>query len=246
MFKLTSDQINELCFLAFSSDREIRSDLSLGFIKDENDYTSNFTGALRRNINCYSTNNIQATSYNLPKSIEQKTGSDATIIIQSNGYSKILFFEAKWPRMKISGYKWDYKQTSSGLSHFSDQLDRQSKYSGHIAFFEMFYCEYPVGKQEHNMQPEGSTCVWHDNALKYKNSRLNPDSIWTQLDMENMFKNNSLSISDIIREVCLCTKGRLYKTSNANDLINEFSLSGDILVITYNDESSSNINLSNE
>jgi hypothetical protein len=236
VFRLTTEQIDDLCHLALMTDREIRSDLSIGFIKDENDYTSNFTGALRRNINCYSGYKIQATSYNLPKSIEQQTGSDATIIIQSNGFSKIVFFEAKWPRMKQVGYKWDYKQTSSGLSHFSDQLDRQSIHSGHIAFFEMLYCEYELGVSKHHMQPDGSTCIWHDDALTFKNNRASPDGIWSQSDIENMLKINSLTISDILREVCLCHKGRPYQTSNSNGLIEEMSLSGDILVITYNDQ----------
>ncbi|MBT43626.1 MAG: hypothetical protein CMF12_14035 [Idiomarina sp.] len=54
MFKLNPVQILELCHFTMISDREIRSDLSIGMISDENDYTSNFTGTLRRNINSYS------------------------------------------------------------------------------------------------------------------------------------------------------------------------------------------------
>jgi hypothetical protein len=236
MFKLTPNQIKELCYFAYISDREIRSDLSIGFIKDENDYTSNFTGALRRKINCYSKSNIEATSYNLPKNIEQQTGSDATIIIQSNGFSKIVFFEAKWPRMKQTGYRWDYKQTSTGLSHFSDQLDRQSNYSGHIAIFEMIYCEYGLGISKHQMQPEGSTCVWHDGALTFKNTRPKPDSKWSQSDLAAMFKTNNYSISQILHEVCICNKGQPYSTSNSMGLIEEMRLSGDILVITFDEQ----------
>jgi hypothetical protein len=44
-------QIDELCKFAYLADKEARSDLFRGFIRDENDYTSNFTGALRRIIN---------------------------------------------------------------------------------------------------------------------------------------------------------------------------------------------------
>ena len=69
-------------------------------------------------------------------------GCDAAIIICSNGQSKIAVFEAKWPRLATKNYQWDYYQTSKGLSHFSDQLERQKRYNGTLAVFEMFYCEF--------------------------------------------------------------------------------------------------------
>lgn len=89
MLNLTPAQIQDLAHLAYISDREIRSDLVIGMIKDEGDYTSNFSGALRRNINSYSKTGIKATSYALPPPIEQAVGCDATIIIQSNGCTKV-------------------------------------------------------------------------------------------------------------------------------------------------------------
>lgn len=52
MRSLEDPQLKELAHWAVLSDREgVRSDLAICAIKDENDYTSNFASALRRNIN---------------------------------------------------------------------------------------------------------------------------------------------------------------------------------------------------
>jgi hypothetical protein len=61
-------QLEELAHLALLSDREVRNDLAKGAIKDENDSTSNFTSALRRNINSCSQSGLSATSFLLQHS----------------------------------------------------------------------------------------------------------------------------------------------------------------------------------
>ena len=215
------------------SDREIRSDLSIGMISDENDYTSNFTGALRRNINSYSKTGIKAKSYTLPKNIEQTVGCDATIIIQSNGYSKIVMFEAKWPRISTPNHRWDYKQTSTGLSHFSDQLDRQSSYNSQFAIFEMIYCEYHFGKQPKYMQSDVSSCIWHDDAMRFKNTRSKPDSVWSQKDMISMLQSGNIEIAEIIYNVCKCNNGQPIPIRDAQGVIQEFRIAGEVLVISF-------------
>jgi len=217
------------------SDREIRSDLSIGMISDENDYTSNFTGTLRRNINSYSRTGIKAKSYTLPKNIEQTVGCDATIIIQSNGYSKVVMFEAKWPRISVPGTRWDYPQKSTGLSHFSDQLDRQSLYCPQFAIFEMIYCEYPFGKQPAYMQSNVSSCIWHDDAMKFKMNRTRQDSIWSQKDMISMLQNGNIKVSEIIDNVCKCNNGQPIPIHDALGIIQEFQIAGDVLVINFDD-----------
>ena len=135
MLKMSSSQIGELSRFAYLADKEIRSDLILGFIKNENDYTSNFTGNLRRIINSHSRTGLSATSLLLGSSEEQRLCCDATIPIQSNGNIKVVIFKAKWPRLASPGYRWDYPKTATGISHFSDQLDRQSKKIGMLAIF---------------------------------------------------------------------------------------------------------------
>lgn len=236
MLKLTPTQIQDLAHLAYISDREIRSDLVIGMIKDEDDYTSNFTGALRRNINCYSKTGIKATSYALPSAIEQAVGCDATIIIQANGYTKVALFEAKWPRFSKKYYAWDYNQTSKGLSHYSDQLDRQSLQASNFAIFEMFYCEYPFNTQPSHMQGEGSSCVWHHDAINYKNARANPDAIWIHADLDGLLQKGNLSIAEILIEVCSCNQGTPIAKGDASNTIQEFRMSGNILVLEFKDD----------
>src|SRR6185437_2725485 len=106
---------------SYYADKEARSDLIAGVIRDEDDYTSNFTGALRRNINSHSQTGLRATSYMLSTTEERRSGCDATIILSTNGMDKVALFEAKLPRLANGAGVWDYPQTSTGLSHFSDQ-----------------------------------------------------------------------------------------------------------------------------
>ena len=231
MLNLSRHQIMELSFLAFLSDREIRGDLSIGMIRDEDDYTSNFTGALRRSINSYARTGLRATSHLLPATVERSMGCDATIIVQSNGYTKAAVFEAKWPRMQAPKYSWDYKQTATGLSHFSDQLARQASYRGTFAIFEMFYCEFSFGSQPAFMNDFVSSCVWHDDAVSFNGLRPDSDKVWTQQDLENLLRRSNIDIAQVIQEFCSCDRGEPVRIDSAEGFIQEFGLTGNILVI---------------
>ncbi|MEX2410896.1 MAG: hypothetical protein WD607_05890 [Candidatus Paceibacterota bacterium] len=233
---LNSNQIFELSIYAFLSDKEIRSDLVTGFIKDENDYTSNFTGAFRRNINSYSKTGLNATSFMLPNQGEQETGCDATIIISNSIEAKIILFEAKWPRLSKSNSRWDYKQTASGLSHFSDQLDRQKNFNNLFAIFEIIYCEYPFFSEPNYMQPHGSSCIWHENALDFKNKRKTPNAIWNKNDMINLLKTGNNPIYEIMKDICECKYGDLIRMNKPEEIIEEFRLEGNVLAIEANND----------
>lgn len=246
MFKMSPAQINELSNFAILSDTEIRSDLSSGYIKNENDYTSNFTGAFRRNINSYTQTGLTATSMLLDSNHEQQMGCDATIIITSGGESKIAIFEAKWPRLSKAHYQWDYSQTSTGLSHYSDQLNRQKRHNDTLAIFEMFYCEFQFTKQPSYMKDRVSSCVWHDDAMLFKNNRPNPDDIWSQAELESMLQKGNLEIGSIIREICKCNKGRPIQMDNAESIAMEFRLPSNILHINIVEDHENIINESND
>jgi hypothetical protein len=235
VFKLSQPQINELRGFAYISDKEIRSDLCRNYIKTENDYTSNFTGALRRNINSYSRTGLQATSYLLEPRQERQMGCDAAIIICSNGQSKIAVFEAKWPRLSTNYYQWDHAQTSTGLSHFSDQLERQKCHNSNLAIFEMFYCEFLPFSQPDYMQNEVSSCVWHDKAMVFKSKRSNPDSIWDQGDLISMLKIENLDVGEIIERVCQCQAGTPIGMSDPEGIAQEFALPSNVLFIRANE-----------
>lgn len=232
MFTLPPIQISELCQFAHIADKEARSDLSGGYISSENDYTSNFTGAFRRIINANSQTGLVATSHLLQPLEERLTGCDATIIITCNGYYKVATFEAKYPRLAQTYYSWDYAQTSSGISHFSDQLERQKRFAGQHAIFEMFYCEMQFGKQPPHMQKETSSCVWHEDAVRYDNSRASPQKVWTRGDLENLLKRGNESIETIMKVICECTKGKPSQCfGSIPEIAKEFSLFGNVLHI---------------
>lgn len=229
---LSKPQIRELKRFGLLSDREIRSDLSLGLITTENDYTSNFTGAFRRNVNCYSCTGLSATSFLVPPQVERTRGIDATIIISNKTASKVVFFEAKWPRFRTLNYGWDYAHTSTGLSHFSDQLDRQTQMSPVHPTFEMFYVEFPFWTQPAFLLDHNSSCVWHDDAIAFRNQRPSPSSLWTQSDCKDLIKNASYDIGQILATVAACLKGQTIAISKPEAVIRELHLEGHILAIS--------------
>lgn len=207
MSLLPLKQIHELCRFAWLSDKEVRSDLILGEIAGENDYTSNFTGALRRNINSYSQTGLKARSFVLCPQDERDTGCDAAIIVRQGSVGKILLIEGKWPRLSTANYKWDSKQTSSGLSHFSDQLNRQSMFAAHYAIVEMFYDEQAFGTSASYMQPDGSACVWHRDAVAFDSSRAGAPKVWSQAELNAMLGQGTHGIAHVVEQVCLCAEG---------------------------------------
>ena len=236
---LPPKQLHELAGFAFIADKEARSDLAAGYIKDENDYTSNFTGALRRIINSNSHTGLSATSFLLSHGEERQSGADAAVIVSKGKYSKVALLEGKWPRFARSGYLWDYAQTSSGLSHFSDQLDRQQKWNGTFAIFEMFYCEYPFKKQPAFMDDDGSSCVWHDEAVRFCGTRSNPTAIWMRDELSTLLQRTRLSIKDVVTNFAQCHRGIPIPMVDPHAIDREFRLPDQVLAVTASGEMSS-------
>ncbi len=228
---LPPDQLTELCWLAGISDKEIRSDLIRGLIKDENDYTSNFTSTLRRNINSHSQTGLTATSFLLSHSEEREVGADATIVLTRGSESKVALFEAKWPRFSKPGYGWDYDQTVSGTSHYSGQLERQKKWLHHFAIFEMFYSEEPFQTKQPYLTPFGSSCVWHQEAEAFRQSRNQPDSVWPQAELQKLLSAHHVGIETIMLAFGLCQKGQPLQTAEAEAIGREFRLPARVLSI---------------
>lgn len=226
-------QSEEVVRFAYFADKEARSDLINGFIRDENDYTSNFTGALRRNINSHSATGLRATSHMLPTTEERRYGCDATIVLSAGGSTKVALFEAKWPRLAVGHASWDYAQTASGLSHFSDQLDRQSRVRAEFVVFEMFYNDFPFGAQPHYMHAELSSCVLREHASIFDASRSTSKSPWTSTDLTKLLSTHPvLTVLDILMAMCRCAAGRPIRSLvDRIAFASEFALEGEILVI---------------
>jgi hypothetical protein len=229
---LAPEQLDELIRFALFADREARSDLAKSFIKDENDYTSNFTGALRRIINSNSECGLSATSFLIPHSDERQIGGDAAIILTRGGESKVSIFEGKWPRFRKPGYAWDYYQTAEqNLSHFSDQLERQKRWKKIFAVFEMFYCEYPLGRQPPFLERDGSSCVWHNDAAEFNLTRPHPNGLWTQDELKTLLQAKRVSISDVMKDFGICDKGEPIRSVKPMDIGREYHLPQRLLAI---------------
>lgn len=91
------DIIEQIVSCAFWADRLVRADLIEGIVVSENDYTSNFTSAFRREIHARAIPGLTAKIQVLNPSTERELGADACVILQNNREFKAGIFEAKWP-----------------------------------------------------------------------------------------------------------------------------------------------------
>lgn len=221
--------IDEVAGCAEWADRLVRSDLIQGFVVTENDYTSNFTSALRREINSRSIPGLSAHSQVLTPTAERKTGTDGCIIFRNKSQFKIGLFEAKWPRLSTHKNCWDSLQKNTSKSHFDDQLQRQKSLSS-FAIWEMFYSEQPYC--ENALFPDfGSSCVWHADALRVSSSRSS-SSPWTDAELTAMLSAKGRGIGEIVHSICKCTHGQALSTNKMPGLLSEFGIKGKVLVIS--------------
>lgn len=225
--------IDIIKFCSYWADRLARTDLIEGYIVTENDYTSNFTGSLRREINTLSIPGLKAKIQVLNPKSERQIGADACIIFQNNKEFKASIFEAKWPRLKTHKNMWDSEQRSTGSSHFHSQFLRQKAHSHYAAIWEMFYCEFPFGKQPNNFPDKGSACVWHADALAATLARPDTKTPWSDYELDSLLEGKSLSIAEIIKEICICNQGVPLEIGNYRTAFGDIGLPHKALIITY-------------
>jgi hypothetical protein len=206
----TQNTIDEIKNCAEWADRLVRADLIHGYIAGENDYTSNFTSAFRREINSRSINGVYAHSQVLRPTSERKYGADGCIIFRNPTHFKVGVFEAKWPRLSSSLMNsktikhWDSIQKSSKISHFDSQIQRQSAWAN-FAIWEMFYFEEPYGAMPSLFPKLGSSCVWHIDAFKAYQQRTNA-KVWSNYELCNLLPKH-VSISDVVQLMLQCKQG---------------------------------------
>lgn len=225
--------IDEIVSCAHWADRLVRADLIEGVVVSENDYTSNFTGAFRREIHARAIPGLTAKIQVLNSSAERELGADACVILQNDREFKAGIFEAKWPRLSTHVNTWDSKQKSSGESHFHSQLQRQNIQRQYTAIWEMFYCEYPFGSQPSFMPNEGSACVWHDHAYRYSSSRPSNTAPWTDDELKELLETHVLSIGDVIEAICNCTQGILISKGRYEKAFGDVGAPHSALIISY-------------
>lgn len=215
------------------ADRLIRSELIIGEVVSETDYTSNFTGAFRREINSRHVEDLTAKIQVLNPASERKYGADGCIILQNKTHFKVGLFEAKWPRLRTQKNAWDSIQKSSGDSHFHSQLSRQQPYSKYAAIWEMFYSEFPFFDQPPGFPDEGSACLWHSDAFTASVSRTNMAMPWNDTELLGALDAKGTNIADIIEQICLCLAGTPMPLSQFSYIFPDGAAPHSALVITY-------------
>lgn len=224
--------IKEVVGCAEWADRLVRADLIRGFVVNENDYTSNFTSALRREINSRAIPGLAAHSQVLKPLVERRTGTDGCIIFRNRTHYKIGLFEAKWPRLSTHTNCWDSLQKSTAKSHFDSQLARQNALSG-LAIWEMFYSEEPYGSNPH-FPHYGSSCVWHADAFAISSARTQTTP-WTDTELTTLLAASKLAIGDIVRSICECLKGKPHPADTMQNYLQELGIKGNVLVVNLSE-----------
>lgn len=242
MSLLPNKAINDIAISVFWADCMVRTDLALGMIANENDYTSNLTSAIRRQINSKNRPNLRAMSLVLKHNVEIKVGCDACIILSDTKKFKVCLFEAKLPK-RTKKNSWDY--LDSGESHFSKQVQKQYDVSKQFAVWEMFYCDYALCTQPSWMNNMTSSCVWHSDA--YDKVLLRDKSkAWTDAELEDLLTQVaspsqsskfklSTQIDHMVTEVCFCSKGKVFEGNEYSRILSDYDLPSKALIIEYSE-----------
>lgn len=259
--------IAELFYLL---DAGVRDNLSKGFIADERDYMSRLVNNFNYPygiLNKYTFNHMRFQSKWFAKvnssHNERKFGCDSMIVFKIGDKLKVGLFEAKWPRVILDPkYQWDYTQKSTKTSHFTDQINRQSKWTSDAAIWEMFFYEQKVGLFDIPFDKKASSCVRHQSAINLINTKPGLNTIWNNLDLKMLIKSeqtkafngtNETNIKKIIYDILTCNFGSII---NLVPTDNSFLLTSTdksekvkcpILSMTENNEDNQNIeNFMNE
>ncbi|MGE6322724.1 hypothetical protein ACQKEF_21045 [Pseudomonas oryzihabitans] len=235
------DIIRKIKHCAYYADRLTRTDLIEKYVVSENDYTSQFTSAFRREINALAQPGLSATIKLLDSSAERAVGADACVIFENGREIKVGIFEAKWPRLSTHVNCWDSKQKSTGRSHFDSQLSRQNLLHPEIAIWEMFYCEYPFKDQPSFMPDYVSACVWHDDAFNFSLSRTRSVQPWNDEELKTLLETCTVTIAEIIEEICCCHRGVPVPKGSEKKLFGDLGLPYSALIISYDREKASEL-----
>lgn len=197
----------------YELDSKVRHELIHNNISDENDYVSTLMSKIR---DFFTQQKISkhCISRRLSKTQENKFGCDAMIVFRFIDTAKICAFEAKYPRLnKKLNYGWDSSQKTTGKSHFSDQITRQSNWKNDIYIWEFFILDYAFSQQAKVFDDFGSTCIWHKPTFNYDRRNINQTTLWQQKDLINLVttpkrkikSKNSLNIYEILLQILLDT-----------------------------------------
>ncbi|MNK11849.1 hypothetical protein D3C87_298980 [compost metagenome] len=182
--------------LFYYIDQGVRYDLFNKGVADERDYVSRLVTHFTHPFGIftkYTLNQFQFKSKWFARvnsgHHERKFGCDSMIVFEVDGKVKVGLFEAKWPRVIFDpAYVWDYIPKGKKLSHFTDQIERQSNWMKQAAIWEMFFYEGQPGITAAPFDPRGSTCIKHQVAQVYITGANRPAYIWDNDDLDRLIR----------------------------------------------------------
>lgn len=201
-------------------DVECRKELESRILVSERDYVTALTTRIRREIRRY--NNIRTHAQTLNSTVENKNGVDGIIVFKAGNEIKAGIFEAKRPQVLKKNHRWDYP-SSRNISHFSEQIEKQRKWRGQLAIWEMFFNEGSKGQESPPFNYFGSSCVWHDNAYNFMNSQGLIFNCWNTTKLKQLLSSDCVNFYTIIFDIISCKAGKKHKIDIENQSCRIFS-----------------------
>lgn len=208
------DKDTLLAYLIYKKDVYTRHDLFRKIINKEDDYTSALVTRIRDA--CYSLG-LECFSAVLPPAAERALGVDFVIILRIEGKIKICMIEAKWPRyFRSFNRSWDQVHKKRGISHFSEQLQKQSKIPKSVSIWELFQNELEPGVGRDSFDPFGASMVSHGEAISYMHNASKLNSAWTNSDIKAILQIQQKNLFQVILNLLKCNYGEPFTRISAN------------------------------
>jgi hypothetical protein len=234
---LNTNDAHTISELFYQLDTNVRNDLSKGVIADERDCVSRLVSHLNYPFGILTHVIFKNLSFKSewfaqvnPGFLERKFGCDFMIVFEVNNQIKIALIEAKWPRViKDPKYKWDYTQKSNKISHFSDQILRQSNWSDQAFIWEMFFYEEKPNIINSPFDQYASTCIPHQFALSEINSNSSLMNLWNNNDLKTLIQKtqnqgyqgrNETNLKTMIYNLLICNYGKPIQINESDGAIN--------------------------
>lgn len=200
--------------IAYAADRATRQDLSSGHVVSERDYMSTLSTRIRDAW--LPLGRAYAYSKTLPGNVEQALGCDTLVMIHDDDGAKLCLIEAKWPRVATKpAYRWDklqkIKGASKSVSHFSDQLTRQTQVLPDAFVAEMFLLESPPGTKSSLLDEYGATLVPHSKAKDFDGTHRQAHVPWSNQDFWELIglsRRKTLNLHELMYGLASCSIGQ--------------------------------------
>ena len=199
-----ADQIAVYCAYL---DMKCRLRLSQKNFIDEPSYVAVLTNLIQDK---FKQENIKCRSQVLEKRHERKVGTDGMVVFQLDDKVKIGLFEAKRPRILTNSNEWDSIHKTRGVSHFSEQIEKQKIWQDQLAIWEMFFNELPPGTMNQPYDTFGSSCVWHENAHSFIHKEKLIFQSWTMDKLTELLRLSGISFYSVIFDILSCRVGKIH------------------------------------